>query len=511
MKNLSYYAWLGLFLWVMASYSSAAVGGMKPRLIVKRKVPARGIMRESFRVLDKEVHSFDDARALEEAKVRFEGDDDVEWVVEDKAMSHFFEPGDDGTLEDQLWFSQWHYHDPLSGINLPAAWDITFGEEVVVAVVDTGITNHSDLNSKILFGADLVSDPAMSNDGDSRDNDPSDPGDWVTVGDPCYNGSFHSSSWHGTHVAGTIAAKTGNGTGVSGISFNAKIVPVRVLGKCGGWASDIADGIKWAAGLAVAGVTNNPNPARVINLSLGGRGSCSAMMQEAVDAANGAGALVVVAAGNSNNNIDFIHYSPANCKGVVTVASTDHLQNRSSFSNYGDFIDLSAPGGGGIGVMSTINSGTTSPSTEDYRQMSGTSMSSPHVAGVAALMVGVNPDLSPDQLRQILSDSAAAFDPSSDCDSSICGEGLLDAEAAVMLAMSTTGDPNFIFNEPLLGSDSPPTTISWITPQYDDEGGACGTVDMSGGGGGPGGFMLSLLFGLLLSILAPHIRVNKSW
>lgn len=511
MKNLSYYAWLGLFLWVMATYSSAAVGGMKPRLIVKRKIPARGIMREAFKVLEKEVHSFDDARALEEAKARFEGDSDVEWVVEDKAMAHFFEPGDDSTTQDQLWFAQWHSHDPKSGINLPAAWDITFGEEVIVAVVDTGITNHSDLNSKVLQGADLVSDPAMSNDGDSRDNDASDPGDWITAGDPCYQGSFHSSSWHGTHVAGTIAANTGNGTGVAGISFNAKIVPVRVLGKCGGWASDIADGIKWAAGVPVAGVSNNSNPARVINLSLGGRGSCSAMMQEAVDAANNAGALVVVAAGNSNNNIDFIHYSPANCKGVVTVASTDDEQNRSFFSNYGDFIDIAAPGGGGIGVMSTINSGVTTPSSEDYKQMSGTSMAAPHVSGVAALMVGVNPDLSPSQLRQILNESARAFDSSSDCDSSICGEGLLDAEGAVMLAMSTAGDPDFVFNEPLLGTDSSPSTYTWIMPQEDDQGGACGTVDMTGGSGGPGGFMLSLLFGLLLSILAPHIRVHKSW
>ncbi|MFT6069181.1 MAG: serine protease [Bacteriovoracaceae bacterium] len=511
MKNLSYYAWLGLFLWVMASYSSAAVGGMKPRLIVKRKIPARGIMREAFKVSDKEVHSFDDARALEEAKARFEGDSEIEWVVEDKAMAHFFEPGDNGTTQDQLWFSQWHSHDALSGINLPAAWDLTFGEEVVVAVVDTGITNHSDLNSKILFGADLVSDTSMSNDGDSRDNDPSDPGDWITAGDPCYNGSFHSSSWHGTHVAGTIAAKTGNGTGVAGISFNAKIVPVRVLGKCGGWASDIADGIKWAAGLPVSGVANNPNPARVINLSLGGRGSCSAMMQEAVDGANAAGSLVVVAAGNSNQNIDFNHYSPANCKGVVTVASTDHEQNRSFFSNYGEFIDIAAPGGGGVGVMSTINSGTTTPSSEDYKQMSGTSMAAPHVTGVAALMAGVNPDLSNSQLRQILIDSARSFDPSSNCDSSICGEGLLDAEAAVVMAMNTVGDPDFVFSEPFLGSDSGPETYTWITPQYDDEGGACGTVDMDGGSGGPGGFMLSLFFGLLLSVLAPGLRVHKSW
>lgn len=511
MKKLSYYLWLGIVLWAFANVTEAH-GAMKSRLIVKRKAPERGILREAFRVNDKEVYQYSKNEDLIKAKEKFSKDSDVEWVVEDKLMSHFFVPGDAGTEQDQLWFLQWHYHNGDSGINLPAAWDITFGEEVVVAVVDTGITSHVDLNSKILPGADLVTDPAMGNDGSGRDNDASDPGDWVGFGDACFTGQTHDSSWHGTHVAGTIAASTGNGHGVAGVSWNAKVVPVRVLGKCGGWASDIADGIKWAAGVPVAGVSVNQNPARVINLSLGGRGNCSSMMQEAIDAANRAGAIVVVAAGNSNQNIDFIQYSPANCKGVVTVASTDENMDKSFFTNYGEFVDIAAPGGGDVGIMSTHNNGTTTPGSEDYTQMKGTSMAAPHVAGVAALMAGVNPDLSPAQLRSILVESVQDFYNSSTCDETICGSGLLDAESAVLMAMSTPGDPDFVFNEPLISSTSEPVTINWMNSQDETSAGACGSVEMGGGdGGGNGPFSLSLLFGLLFSLLLPHIRINKSW
>ena len=234
------------------------------------------------------------------------------------------------------------------------------------------------------------------------------------------------------------------------------------------------------------------------------------MMQEAVDAANAAGSLVVVAAGNSNQNIDFIQYSPANCSGVVTVASTDENMDKSVFSNYGEFIDTAAPGGGEVGIMSTYNQGTTSPAADDYTQMKGTSMAAPHVAGVAALMVGVNPDLSPAQLRQVLVDSVQNFSASSTCDDQICGAGLLDAENAVLMAMSTVGDPDFVFNEPQVSARSEPSTINWLQSE-EEVGGACGTVDMNGGSGGSGPFSLSLVYGFLLSLFDANIRVNKTW
>lgn len=509
MKRLVRYLALTLTIWPLL-FATEAFAFTKSRLIVKKKLPARGIMSSAFRVNDKEVHEFTKYSDLVAAKKRYETDSKVEWVVEDKIMKHFFVPGDNGSDEDEYWFLQWNLHNSESGINLPAAWDLTFGEEIVVAVVDTGITNHPDLNSSILQGADLITDVSIGNDGNGRDGDASDVGDSVGLGDECFTGEFRSSSWHGTHVAGTIAAKTGNGIGVAGVSMRAKIVPVRVLGKCGGWASDIADGIKWAAGVPVAGVANNQNPARVINLSLGGRGACNSMMQEAVDAANAAGSLVVVAAGNSNQNIDFVDYSPANCRGVVTVASTDENMNKSLFSNYGGKIDVSAPGGGGMGVMSTHNSGNILPGAPSYIELQGTSMSAPHVSGVAALMIGINPALSPAQLRAIIINSARSFSFSSSCTSSTCGAGVVDAEAAVLEALSTAGDPSFTFIEPITSSAPAPVTARWFSAQEEDSGGSCGTVEIDkGGGGGP--FSLSLLFGLFLSFMLSHFRVHKPW
>src|SRR5690606_31257016 len=157
----------------------------------------------------------------------------------------------------------------------------THGNGVVVAVLDTGITRHGDLDANVLPGYDFISDAGKANDGDGRDNDPSDPGDWVTL-NQCPGGNrAENSSWHGTHVAGTIAAVTNNAKGVAGTAFGARILPVRVLGTCGGYDSDIADAIVWAAGGSVSGVPTNANPAEVINLSLGGGGACGRTSQNA--------------------------------------------------------------------------------------------------------------------------------------------------------------------------------------------------------------------------------------
>jgi hypothetical protein len=182
--------------------------------------------------------------------------------------------------------------------------------------------------------------------------------------------------------------------------------------------------------------------------------------------------------------------------------------DKSFFSNYGEFVDVAAPGGGDVGVMSTHNNGTRSPGGEDYIQMKGTSMAAPHVAGVAALMLGTNPDLSPAQVRQLIIDSAREFTNESNCTDSICGAGLLDAEGAVLMAISTPGDPDFVFNEPLLGSSSEPVTITWFN-QFDEEGGGCGTVDMnSGGPGGP--FNMSLLLGFFMALVFSNFRIYKT-
>jgi serine protease len=328
------------------------------------------------------------------------------------------------------------------GIDAPPAWDITTGSgSVVVAVIDTGITSHSELSARVLPGYDFISDAAVANDGNGRDADASDPGDWVTSAESA-SGYFEgcpaeSSSWHGTHVAGTIGAAGNNGVGVAGIAWSTSILPVRVLGKCGGYLSDIVAAIRWAAGGSVPGVPDNPNPARVLNLSLGGPGTCDDTTQQAVDDAIELGATVVVAAGNSND--DATAYSPASCDGVISVAATTSAGKRASFSNYGTGVTIAAPG---TGIWSTWNAGATSPGTETYQAMSGTSMAAPHVAGVAALVLAVEPDLTPADVRALLVDHARPFaaDVSgSSCQSLGCGAGIVDAGASV--AAAQTGPP----------------------------------------------------------------------
>ena len=331
------------------------------------------------------------------------------------------------------------------GANLPAAWDLTTGSaSQVVAVVDTGYLNHADLAGRFVGGYDFINEINVANDGDLRDANAADPGDWITSAESA-SGFFagcqvHNSSWHGTHVAGTIGANTNNAAGVAGINWNAKILPVRVLGKCGGYGSDIVDGMRWAAGLAVAGVPNNPNPAKVINLSLGGSGACSVTQQNAVNDITAAGSLLVIAAGNSN--ADAVNFQPANCAGVLTVAATNRPGNRATYSNFGSTVEISAPGGnlsGGIdtGILSTLNTGTTTPVADAYVAYQGTSMAAPHVAGVASLVWAANPSLTPAQVTSILQNNTTPFKAGSTCTTAICGTGILNAGAAVGAALGT--------------------------------------------------------------------------
>ena len=336
---------------------------------------------------------------------------------------------------DSLYTNQWDLFES-NGINAPAAWDITTGaSSIVVADIDTGILNHADLSGQTVPGYDFISDTMVANDGNGRDADPSDPGDWVAKNE-CYPGSSASnSSWHGTHTAGTIGANGNNSLGVAGINWNSKILPVRVLGKCGGYDSDIIDGMNWAAGLPVSGVPANANPAKVLNLSLGGSGTCSTAWQNAINAVTSAGAVVVVAAGN--NNADASNYTPASCNGVITVAATNRSGSRAYYSNYGSKVEISAPGGAQSaandpnGILSTLNTGTTVPASDTYIYYQGTSMATPHVTGVVSLMFSLNPFLTPTQVLQILQSTARAFPAGSTCTTSLCGSGMLDAGAAV--------------------------------------------------------------------------------
>ncbi|WP_420010160.1 S8 family peptidase [Xanthomonas sacchari] len=348
-------------------------------------------------------------------------DPNVEYVEVDQRMTIALTPNDP-RLGDQ-----WAFGTTNAGINVRSAWDKATGDGVVVAVIDTGITSHPDLNANVLQGYDFISDADAARDGDGRDSNPADEGDWAAAGE-CYSGSPASnSSWHGTHVAGTIAAVTNNGTGVAGTAFKAKILPVRVLGKCGGYTSDIADAITWASGGTVSGVPANQNPAEVINMSLGGSGTCSTTYQNAINGAVGRGTTVVVAAGNSSTNVS--SSVPANCNNVIAVAATTSSRAKASYSNYGAGIDISAPGSS---ILSTLNDGTTTPGNPSYASYNGTSMATPHVAGVVALMQSVAPTaLTPAQVESTIKNTAASFSCSQGC-----GAGLLDANAAVTAAQS---------------------------------------------------------------------------
>lgn len=325
------------------------------------------------------------------------------------------------TPSDPMYPQQWDYFEAAAGMRLPAAWNLSTGSGVVVGVLDTGYRPHADLAANILQGHDFVSDTAMANDGGGRDADASDPGDYCSTG---------QSSWHGTHVAGTVAALANNGIGTAGVAYNARVLPVRVLGCNGGYNSDIADGMVWAAGGSVAGVATNPRPAKVLNLSLGGRSACSTTLQNAVNTARSLGATVVVAAGNSN--MDAANFSPANCKGVVTVGAVGRKGGRAPYSNFGAVVDVSAPGGNmaaamADGILSTLNAGTTTPGIDGYAYYQGTSMAAPHVAGLAALMLARNPRLNPDEVEVLLRSNTRALAVA--C--TTCGTGMVDATAAV--------------------------------------------------------------------------------
>ncbi|MEN9935934.1 MAG: hypothetical protein RLZZ387_2513, partial [Chloroflexota bacterium] len=365
---------------------------------------------------------------------RLQAAPDVLMAEPDRPMRALREP------TDPRFSEQWHLRSASAssyGANLPAAWDITTGSpDLVVAVLDTGILwTHPDLAGRLLAGYDFISNVSTANDGDGRDANPADPGDWYTSGQ-CGGSGSDDSSWHGSHVAGTIGASANNGAGVTGINWGSKILPVRVLGRCGGSVSDIVDAMRWSAGLTVPGVPANPSPARVLNLSLGASGSCG-VVQSAVDDVVAAGAVVVVAAGNSAQ--DASGFSPASCQAVVTVGAIGPTGARAYYSNFGSTVEISAPGGDmslgtTSGVLSTINSGTREPGAHSYGWYQGTSMAAPHIAGVVSLMLSANPGLLPERVLDILQRSARSFPSGSGCGPSQCGAGIVDAAAAVRAA-----------------------------------------------------------------------------
>ena len=427
------------------------------------------------------------ARGLSSARLaaRLAADAEVESVVIDRRRQRLAAPNDPLYAAGQPAkpgpaVGQWYLRAPAgevkSAINAEGAWDLTLGKPgVIVAVLDTGARfDHADLAAKLLPGYDFISDVPTANDGDGRDADPSDPGDYVTAadisGDPANFGGCteSSSSWHGTQTASLVAAATDNGIGMAGVGRNVRVLPLRVLGKCGGYDSDIQAAMRWAAGLDVPGVPHNANKAAVINLSLGGEGACDGNYPAVIRDVLAAGTAIVAAAGNSAGHAVG---TPANCAGVIAVGALRHVGSKVGYSDVGPEIAISAPGGNCVNlgtnepclypIITALNSGVTTPVagssvySDAFNASVGTSYSAPMVAGTIALMVSARPALLPSELRSLLQASARPFPTSGAdagtkvchaptgvdqdqcyCTTSTCGAGMLDAAAAVQAALA---------------------------------------------------------------------------
>ena len=377
---------------------------------------------------------------------------------------------------DPLYTGQWYLQNDSatpSAINAVTAWDTSTGSSgVVIAFLDTGVRfDHPDLlrttsGGRLLPGYDFIANVTSANDGNGRDADASDPGDWISSSDqstPLFSGcGVSDSSWHGTRVAGILGAITNNATGIAGLTWNGGILPVRVLGKCGGFDSDIMEGMLWAAGLHVAGIPDNPYPAKIVNLSLGSVGACPRGYRDVISRLTTAGALVVVSAGNEGGPVD----APANCSGVAAVAGLRHAGTKVGYSSLGPEVALSAPAGNCVSLTgaclypidTTYNSGTTTPGVNSYTDQLnyniGTSFSSPIVAGIAALMKSVNGNLNSPQLIARLKEGTTAFpvdgnvptchvpanandvqDLECNCTTQTCGAGMANASKAVAAAL----------------------------------------------------------------------------
>ncbi len=446
---------------LIAASASSGTASAQTRLIVKFKdTGAKALVAPTARLarvaddlrmplrferpmaLGMSVVSADAAQDAESLAAELATHPDVEWAQPDRRKYPQLVPNDE-FINGQTYLSP-----NRAGIDAYGAWDITTGSAAtVVAVVDTGYLPHADLAGRLLPGYDFISVPTYSNDGDGRDPDPSDPGDWVSTADqaqaPYANCDLRTSSWHGTAVAGIIGANTNNRAWVAGLDWQAKILPVRALGKCGGTDADIIDGIAWAAGLHVPGVPDNPTPAAVINLSLGGSGSCGFGYQAVIAAALAAGRTkaIVVAAGNDSE--DVAGHDPANCPGVFAVASTTTGGSLARYSNMGSGITLSAPGGqyapnalSSDGILVLSNAGTTTPTADSWRNGGGTSFAAPMVSGTIALMLAVNPHLTADDVRSIVLSTVRPFPAGTTCNTAICGAGIVNAHAAVLAAQA---------------------------------------------------------------------------
>ncbi|WP_341936691.1 S8 family peptidase [Marinimicrobium sp. C2-29] len=323
---------------------------------------------------------------------------------------------------DPRFFRQWHY----GQINLPRAWDLSVGntpnesDTPIVAVLDTGVVlEHPDLQNQLI--------PGSGYDFIDNDSDPSDPGD---------SDGINPDSWHGTHVAGTIAADSDNGIGGAGVSWGARLMPVRVLGEGGGTSLDVIEGVRYAAGLSNRSNTQPQRRADIINMSLGGTGFSRFEADLYARVRDEQGVILVASSGNDNSTTPLY---PASYPGVLSVGATNARGERAPYSNFGETLDLVAPGGSlredanGDGVADGIFSTVAQRDGEIIEPgysfaYQGTSMAAPHVSGVLALMKAVHPALTPDQVDMML--AAGELTGTSERTSEL-GLGQIDAELSV--------------------------------------------------------------------------------
>jgi serine protease len=367
--------------------------------------------------------------------------------------------------DDPLFGQQWDMWNGGGsgdyGTRAALLWNTTLGDPgVVVGVIDTGYTAHPDLAGTTVPGFDFISDAVAARDGNRWDSDPADQGDW------CPEDSS-SSTWHGTHVAGTVNALWDNGTGVAGLAPDVRVQHLRVLGECGGSSFDILAAALWGAGGDLSAQFSpfpgedpgiNPTPASVLNLSLGGELECGAISQQIFSQVRALGATVVAAAGNEATSVTSSW--PANCPGVVSVASSTRSGTLSSFSNFGTApgqLTITAPGGG---IVSTYNTGSTVPVSPNYASVSGTSMATPHVSAGAAVLYGFGVT-NPSAVEAALKGSVTPFPAGSSCDVVRCGAGLLDVSKLQAFAPGT--DPGAPTNVRAAVGDSR-ATVSWTPP-----------------------------------------------
>jgi len=439
-----------------------------------------------------------DAASIQASADKIAQDARVAYVVPDRILRPNTVPN------DPLFATQNNLASPTlvpGGINAASAWSITLGSpNIVVAVVDTGYTDHPDLAGKILQGYNFISDPARAGNSFGRGTDAHDLGDGVTSStwqniSGCTSNDVANSSWHGTEVTSVLAASTNNLLDIAGVGWNTRVVPVRVSGKCGALLSDTVDGMLWAGGIAVSGVPTNANPARVVNVSLGSVSQCSAAEQDAVNQLAARGTIVVAAAGNeAAQSVD----APANCAGAIAVTAHVDSGENASYANVGPQVALSAPGGGcgnSKVVTSTTpatcaepvsviqadsNDGTQTVGNPVVKSVAGTSFSTPETAGTIALMLSVQPQLSNAQVLAGLKQTARPHPSGTFCavNSGICGAGLLDTAGAVSYAQNTAPAG--------IGSGTTGST------------GSSGSTSTSGGGGGGGGGAVPLAGAALL-------------